>query len=67
MTNQNVQTNRHGPQNKGCNQAIWDIVCRTWEKNPGVRNEMLPQFTEHLLDHVTSEEVCNKQTHMLSG
>ena len=21
MTNQNVQTNRHGPQNKGCNQA----------------------------------------------
>ena len=21
MTNQNVQTNRYGPQNKGCNQA----------------------------------------------
>ena len=24
MTNQNVQTNRHGPQNKGCNQASAD-------------------------------------------
>ena len=24
MTNQNVQTNRHGPQNKGCNQGSAD-------------------------------------------
>ena len=24
MTNRNVQTNRHGPQNKGCNQASVD-------------------------------------------
>ena len=24
MTHQNVQTNRHGPQNKGCNQASAD-------------------------------------------
>ena len=24
MMNQNVQTNRHGPQNKGCNQASAD-------------------------------------------
>ena len=24
MTNQNVQTNRHGPQNKGCNLASAD-------------------------------------------
>ena len=24
MSNQNVQTNRHGPQNKGCNQASAD-------------------------------------------
>ena len=32
MTNQNVQTNRHGPQNKGCNQASADskhyLVCK---------------------------------------
>ena len=60
MTNQNVQTNRHGPQNKGCNQASADSKHYLVSKKSKRKVQGVPQSQTAALPRPQEEEETDK-------